>query len=114
MIFIWSGKGYLVPLTTIGVLAIFGATIEWGFGEGAWRENGWVWAVALTVSAGLTWLVGRWANRRPYRLVLDLQTGKTFKLKARNSFCFVAMEYWALPLVALAAVCLVRDIFGNW
>lgn len=114
MIFIWTGKGYLVPLTTIGVLGAFGAVVGLSAGESAWRDNGWVWAVALTASAGLTWIVGRRANKRPYQWVQDLDSGRRFKLKSRNSFCFVSIEYWAFPLLAFAIGCLVRDLLGFW
>lgn len=105
---LWRGWGLLVfPLLIPGVALAFGLA-DMAEAAGLPRQLGG--AVGLGIGALPIWWAGRRMNGRPVRgLVLAwLQFGTD--REGRHELYALAVEWWALPMLALAAALLIWSV----
>ncbi|WBV42209.1 hypothetical protein [Pseudoroseomonas cervicalis] len=69
-------------------------------------------AGGLALAAWLVWWSGRKLNGAPVRNLVDVQTGERIRLRPRHDLFFIRMEYWAVPLLLMAALILVLGVYA--
>lgn len=111
---IWSGWGILSVLIAVvvggGVTAVLMPVFV---GLGLDRLSGLAVVVGLLAAAAANWMVGRHLNSRPGQELIDKATGQTVVLRRRHSLFFIKMEWWSVPLVAVALFILFATVFGS-
>lgn len=98
------GYGALVPAITVllgaGLPLLLSAIFHY-------EEVLWVCgALSFLASGVIVWRVGRANNTYgPEPAYRDAVTGRTVRISSRHTFMFVPMEWWAIPIWVLAAIC---------
>ena len=102
---IWKGWGFLVVVFVFGAsLAMEWITESMTGDDTFYQEKAWPLALAFVVAAGLTWVVGKRLQARGARTVIDEATGQRLTIGGSHTLFFVPMHYWAVVLIALAAL----------
>ncbi|WP_376096446.1 hypothetical protein ACE7GA_04890 [Roseomonas sp. CCTCC AB2023176] len=108
---IWSGWGILAPLVALlaGVpVLLAGNALLAGIAGGRWLGLSLV--LGLLAAAAAVWWVGKRLNDQPGRELIDARTGERLILRPSHRLFFIPMQWWAVPLAALAAVALVASV----
>lgn len=99
---LYTGLGYLVLVFFIAPLIVFGALLHWGFGVDVLRTSSWLPLHSLIVLGGLlTFLVGRYANRRMIEETIYEKSGPVIVRHPRHTLYYIRMEYWGLIGLAI-------------
>jgi hypothetical protein len=102
---IWRGWGFLVAVFAFGAsLAMELITESMTGDDDFYQKEAWPLALALVVAGVVTWFVGKKLNARGARTVIDKATGRELTIDGSHTFFFVPMHYWAVVLIALAAL----------
>lgn len=98
MLFIWRGKGYMVPVVVFGTLVVtIAATSELGL-EGPIEAS---LAITKLVSAILIWKLHVYlTNRQPTLSIVDDETGESAPLVVKHDFYWIPLRYWSFVLGA--------------
>ena len=70
----------------------------------------WPKVVALVISGLACYFLGRYANSRPPRIVIDQRTGQQVEKKLVHDLMFIKLEYWGLIFVGIGLVLLVFNL----
>ncbi len=102
----WSGRGPLMMVCVLlglvtGIVIAFFAREP---GRGAGTVGPWPFALGFALAAAVNLLLGLWLNRRAARTVVDPRTGAAAIAPAEHRFWGLRMEWWSLPILALAAL----------
>ncbi len=95
MLLVWKGWGFL-PIIIAIVSAILGGFTQSPIGVG----------VALLIGAAVTWFAGKKLNSYPAQILVDQRTNQTVELKKTHSMFWIPMQYYALPMIIIAAILL--------
>lgn len=104
MIYIWSGRGWLVPVNLLVAFVPFLIIVTQSetddSGRSIYFQEHWWWLTGLSfLLAGIiNFFVGRYLHGRPGQVFLDAETGLEFRL--RHTLYWIKMEYWGLLFVA--------------
>ncbi len=102
---IFSGFGFLVLIFGIGAAFVMTAATRGIGGDPAyWANHGWPKLVAGLMAGALTYVVGRYLNKRTSKVLMDPDTMQSVNVGARHSMFFIPMEYWGVILVILGVV----------
>jgi hypothetical protein len=106
MLISFSGKGFLVPIVSIGSLVLAEYSVETYFhDQHYYQQHGGpklagFWLAALIVAA-----ISRAMREREGRRLIDPETGSTVIVHDRpNAFFFLPLKYWPAALFALGIV----------
>ena len=98
---IWSGKGFLVAVFTVGFSLIANLITNSITGSGVyWDAHKWPLAVSLFVSAVACWFVGRFFQNGKAQVLIDPKTGKEVVLRKSHTLFFIPIIWWA-PILAV-------------
>ena len=76
---------------------MIGAMLNWGFGLDVLRTPSWLPLHSLIVLGGLlTFVVGRFANRRMIEEIVYEKSGPVTVLHPRHTLYYIRMEYWGV------------------
>ena len=92
MIFVWSGRGFLLIIVWIAAAFI---SIKLPGTTGFYPS-----AIASFVTAIFAWFFGNKWNNKEGRIVIDERTGERLEIKSNHSFFWIKMQYWS-PLFSL-------------
>lgn len=97
MFFVWTGKGYVVPLSAaLSTLGMMGVTSA--FGLDASDEA--IGATAAVISGVFVWKLHHWlAARKPSLSVVDDETGESIALDIKHDFYWISLKYWGIIFV---------------
>ncbi len=101
MIFVWRGKGLLVP-----IFGFLGMTLVVALGRAVNDFHSKLGSGLVVFACGLAaaipcWLVGVKVNDpRRDRIVIDRETGQEIVLSVRHHFMFIPMQYYAFLYLA--------------
>ena len=116
MIFVWRGKGFLVPVLVIGMLVATQLVVDALGGADTYTEDPTRWGgVGLALAGAAVYLLGQkldGAAARSERVLRDEQTGERVALREVHTFFFVPVRYWGLLLLAGGALMLVASVFA--
>jgi hypothetical protein len=102
---IWRGWGFLVAVFACGASVAMELITETMTGDDAfYQREAWPLALALVGAGIVTWFVGTQLHARGGRAVIDKATGRELTIGGSHTFFFVPMHYWAVLLIALAAL----------
>ena len=102
---IWRGWGFLVAVFAFGAsLAMELITESMTGDDDFYQKEAWPLALAFVVAGVVTWFVGKKLHARGARAVIDKATGQELTIGGSHTFFFVPMHYWAVVLIALAAL----------
>jgi hypothetical protein len=102
---IWRGWGFLVAVFAFGAsLAMELVTESMTGDDDFYQKEAWPLALAFVVAGVVTWFVGKRLNARAARSTIDEATGQKLTIGGSHTFFFVPMHYWAVVLIALAAL----------
>jgi hypothetical protein len=102
---IWRGWGFLVAVFAFGAsLAMELVTESMTGDDDFYQREAWSLALAFVVAGVVTWFVGKRLHARAARVVIDEATGQKLTIGGAHTFFFVPMHYWAVVLIALAAL----------
>jgi hypothetical protein len=105
MIVIWRGLGIFAPIMALAFLGGTQALVNALGGPGTYEHNSRIWStLALALGAAAIWFSGRYLNTRPRPVLVNKATGAEVRQGTRHTLFFAPMEYWAVPLIAFAAV----------
>lgn len=103
MFLIFKRKGLLVPALFILIGVLYVSFEQAVMGDATPENPGWgLWPV-FVVTAVVLWFLGRRMNADSKRIVIDTETGEEIALDRSHSFFFLKMQYWAIPMLILAA-----------
>lgn len=103
MFLIFKRKGFLVPVLFILIGVLYVSFEQAVMGEATPENPGWgLWPVFVVTGLAL-WFLGRRMNADSKRIVIDTETGEEIALDRSHSFFFIKMQYWAIPMLILAA-----------
>lgn len=111
MLIIWRGIGPVVFI--IGIIACLVTNIVTSkvFDEtNYFQAHLWPKVVALVVSGVCCFVIGRFANGRPPKIVIDKRTGQQIEQKPIHDLMFIKLEYWGLIFVGIGLVLLVVNL----
>jgi hypothetical protein len=111
VIFIWTRKGYLVPVIAFSFLIIFQLLFNGVFGKGYYSSNFWVSALALALAGIICGLLGLHLNKNQKRVYIDKLTNKEVLMDRSHKFFFIKFEYWGIILIIIALIFLFAGIF---
>jgi nitrate reductase NapE component len=101
---IWSGFGFLVPVTAFACLLASELGVETYFGDdGYYQAHGWPKMAAFLVAAAVIWPIGAALDRRGGRTLVDPETGERFRVGGIDTFFFIPIKWWPLLCVGLGA-----------
>jgi hypothetical protein len=106
----WTGRGYLSVLYLAGTLVAFDVMVTLTLGELQFYRWPWLFGLGVVFAAVVNWIYGRRFNRRP----LWFARIKDNPLKARNTFFFVAMDYWSLPVLGVGLTLVARGLLERY
>ncbi len=89
-------------------MGLFGALVTIAFGNDQFERFPWLFGIGVVIAAGVNWYFGRRYNKRP--IWFDWPSPKKNPLLARNTFCFVAMDYWSIPMLAAGVFLIGRGL----
>jgi len=95
MFIVFNGRGWLVPITAIGAIALCAVT--------GYRDPRIVWS-AMAVSGLVDHHFGRRWNSVEGRLLQDLETGEVHEVKTIHSFFWIPMQHWLWVKIGIAAL----------
>ena len=95
MFLVFNGRGWLVPITAIGSIAVCGLS--------GIRDPRMVWT-AMAASGLVDQYLGRKWNSVEGALFQDLQTGEVHEVKTSHSFFWIPMQHWLWVKIGLAAL----------
>jgi hypothetical protein len=102
---IWRGWGFLVAVFAFGASLVTELVTESMTGDDHfYQREAWPLALACVVAGIVTWFVGKKLQARGARVVIDKATGQELTIGDSHTFFFVPMHYWAVVLIALAAL----------
>jgi fucose 4-O-acetylase-like acetyltransferase len=105
---IWSGWGFLVAVIVFGASLTMEFWTEAVFRDDRFYQNhAWPLALALALSGGIIWTLGKYLHARSARIVIDKATGQELTIATRHTFFFISMRYWGPLLLALSILPLV-------
>lgn len=102
---IWSGWGILFPVLYIFSLIITESVINSLTNDPTYyATHGLPKIIGGLLGSLLVWLLVKWLEKKPKRVVIDKQTGKEFVLENKNSLFFIPANYWPIILVAISFI----------
>lgn len=96
MFIAWKGRGILIPLVLIALIALFGQLFS--------KEDfEMTFIIALILTGLFSWYFGKKWKAKNERTVIDKESGEEFTITAEHSLFWINMEYWGyiLPVIAL-------------
>ncbi len=110
---VWSGLGFLVAVFVFGAALLCNLAFDAAWGEGYYSAHQWTVAVAMFISAALSWTVGSLLRKRTARTVIDKATGQELILdRATHRLFFIPMHYWGAILAVIGLVLCVLELIG--
>ena len=102
---IWQGFGFLVAVVGIASLVLTEYAVrEITKNEVYYQTHGWPKLVGLWLAAIATFLIARYFDSRPGKVVIEKDTGREIVLRQSHSLFFVPMKYWAYVFLVLGVV----------
>ncbi len=95
MFIVFNGRGWMVPITAIGAIAVCGVT--------GLRDPRIVWS-AMAASGLVDHHFGRKWNSVEGRLLQDLETGEVHEVKTTHSFFWIPLQHWLWMKIGIAAL----------
>ena len=112
MLFIWTGRGYLVAVIVVGsslAANLLANTITGS--DTYYDETNWVFGVSLLFSGVLCWPIGRFLATRKIRVLIDKETGEEIRSEAKHTLFFIPMHWWGPILCVIGAVLVLNEFF---
>ncbi len=112
MFVFWKGYGALVIF--IGIFSFLLMNI---IAAALFNNNNYVQAylwpklVALWVTAGACWFLGRYFNGKPEKAI-DETTGEEIYVKPYHHLMFIKMEYWGVIFLIISFALVIKKLFG--
>ncbi len=111
MIVVWRGAGAVVFIIAIIVCLVINIVTSKVFDESNYfQAHLWPKIAALWITGVSSFFLGRYANSRPPRLVIDKTTGQEIAQKPIHDFMFIKLEYWGLIFVVIGIVLLLINL----
>jgi hypothetical protein len=105
MVFVWRGKGWIVPIILLGCPVVFELVFEKLNGPSPKRPDGsdlHVWPLLLGMVLGGVFLFvwGMFLNNRPPVRAIERMTGREILVKPSHSMYGLKVEYWGVVSLA--------------
>lgn len=107
-VFWWTGKGYLVPVTLIGVLALFGLILQ--AGQPQIPDVPWFWGLAAIAASVLNWLMGCRINARKRTAIKSSHLKDQLLYPARHKFMCFPNETWSVAFAIIGMAAILYDL----
>jgi hypothetical protein len=102
MLIVYRGLGYLVPVFFVAPLLIIGSLLHVWFDIYFLRSTSWLPLHSLMLlGALLTFVVGRYANRKPGEEIIYEESGPVKRFFPRHTLYYIRMEYWAVIVLVI-------------
>jgi hypothetical protein len=101
MLFIWRGRGWLVPVIVLGAFALSQLASNALYGDGFYAANAWPKYAAIIFAALSIGLLGFNLNHKKRQTLVDEETGEVQGKAPSHSLFFIPIEYWAVIIPAL-------------
>ena len=109
-----SGHGYLVLVFLVGVCFLMELGTETLFqDDDYYQREAWPLALALTITGGLSFLVGRKLHARKPRLFNPKTNEEVAHPMRSHSLFFIKLHWWGPILFILAVVALIHRTAGG-
>ena len=113
MIIVWSGFGFVVPITVaLTVFFINGLTSSFSQDPRYCSTHYWIAALGILASSVVLRLLIGWLSidSSPKRLI-DPRTNQVHQIARKDHFFFVPLRYWPLVLIGIGSFMLLNDAF---
>src|SRR6185503_21138505 len=105
MLIFWRGIGGVVFIIAIIACLVTNIVTSKVFDEtNYFQAHLWPKVVALGISGVCCYSLGRYANGRPPKIVIDPRTGQQVEQKLVHDLMFIKLEYWGLIFVGIGFV----------
>jgi hypothetical protein len=105
LVFFWRGKGWLVPVITIG--AFIGTQLAVNSilnDQDYYTQNTWPKILAGIIAAAGIWISSYNLNSAKKSFSGDLTGESEATMSPQHSFMFIPMEYWALIIIVFILI----------
>lgn len=112
-LFIWTRKGFLVPLITFIILLLTQLLFDAILGQGLYSISIWAAPFAIALSGVICGLLGLYLNKntKTKKVYIEKTTGKEVLLDRSHKFFFIKFEYWGIILIIIAIAFLLLNLF---
>jgi len=112
VLFTWSGKGYLVPLSAaLSTLSLMGITSALKITV----PDEAITATAAMISGVFIWKLHFWLEQRKTNMTIVCdETGESVPYKAKHDFLWVPLKYWGVFFFLFGLVHGVNLLFPEW
>jgi hypothetical protein len=111
MIIFWRGIGGVAVVIPIIVCLTINIVTSRVYDEANYfQAHLWPKVAALWITGVCVFLLGRYVNGKPPRVVVNRTTGKETMEKPYHHLMFIKLEYWGLIFVAIGLVLLLINL----
>jgi len=101
---VWQGFGFIVAVIGFGSLVLAEYLTRTFKDQYYYQEHGWPKLVAFWLAAGVVWLIARYYDTRPGKVMIEKDTGREIVVRRNHSLFFLPMRYWTYVFLVLGAV----------
>lgn len=107
---IWKGWGLLALLIPLFCSVLVGEVVDANYGEDFYKNSEWAMPLVLSLSSLPLLFIGYKLNKKPGRVVMDVETQERFELKTIHSMFWIPLQYWPLIIVGISVWMYVSNI----
>lgn len=104
MFLIWSGLGFVIPLSLFACVTILEAACS----EAITKGHNWPYAVSCVFTGLIAKAVANWRVKQPNKRLQDPATGQTIIVLRNDALFFIPVKYWT-PILMVAAILLMAN-----
>jgi len=99
---IWQRAGILGFIVPFGLSILADLGFEQFYYKNFYKQSQFAMPLVFVISSVIVFLLGRWLNSSPPKLLLDLESGKIIKQHNSHRMFWIKLEYWGLILFLIA------------
>ena len=100
---VWKGWGGLVVAIPLGCALLMELFVDANYGAGFYKAASWPLPLALLISSIPVFVIGHVLDKKPARIVIDVETHEKISIRTKHSLFWIRMKYWSFIIIAVAA-----------